>query len=73
MSVMKQKRCGENKEFDKLWTGYGLDGRGVGFQTPGGAEFCSRHVVQTGSGAHPISFLSSGYLRRFPQGKPAEA
>jgi hypothetical protein len=49
-------------------TGYGLDGRGVGVRDPVGAGFSSRHVVQTGSGAHPDSnTMDTG--TSFPGGK----
>jgi hypothetical protein len=34
---------------------YGLDGRGVGVRVPVGVRFFALHVVQTGSGAHPVS------------------
>jgi hypothetical protein len=37
-------------------TGYGLDGRGVGFRVPVRTRFFFFHVVQTGSGAHPASY-----------------
>jgi hypothetical protein len=32
------------------------DGRGVGVRVPVGARFSLLHVVQTGSGAHPVSY-----------------
>jgi hypothetical protein len=34
----------------------GLDGREVGVPTPVGSNFSLLHVVQTGSGIHPISY-----------------
>jgi hypothetical protein len=36
--------------------GYGLDGRGVRVRVPVGARFSSLHVVETGSGAHAVSY-----------------
>jgi hypothetical protein len=37
-------------------TGYGLDGRVVGFESRWRQDFSLLHVVQTGSGAHPASY-----------------
>jgi hypothetical protein len=38
-------------------TGYGLDDRGVGVrESRQGQEFSFLHVVQIGSGVHPISY-----------------
>jgi hypothetical protein len=38
--------------------GYGLNGRGSGIPFPAGAgNFSLHHSVQTGSGAHPASYL----------------
>jgi hypothetical protein len=45
--------------------GYGLDDRMIGDRFPAGAEnFSLRHRVQTGSGAHPASYLmgTAGYF-----------
>jgi hypothetical protein len=37
--------------------GYGLDDRMIGVQFPAGdGNFCLRHYVHTGSGAHPASY-----------------
>jgi hypothetical protein len=38
-------------------TGYVLDDRGVGVRVPVGQEFSLLHLVQTGSGVHPTSYL----------------
>jgi hypothetical protein len=38
-------------------TGYGMDGRRVGVRVPLRAQFITLQVVQTGSGAHPASYL----------------
>jgi hypothetical protein len=37
-------------------TGYGLDGRGVGFRVPVGQRFSPLHIVDASSGAHPASY-----------------
>jgi hypothetical protein len=56
-------------------TGYGLDDRGVEFESREGQEFSLLHVVQTGAGAPPISLsnrqrgLSPGVKR---QGREAD-
>jgi hypothetical protein len=61
----------QNSCFDPLWspsckiftlhyfvaTGYGLDDQAVRVQVPLEARFSLLHVVQTGSGAHPASYL----------------
>jgi hypothetical protein len=40
-----------------ITTGYGLDGRMIGFRFPaGGREFFYSPRVQTGSGPHPASY-----------------
>jgi hypothetical protein len=50
-------------------TGYGLDGRMIGVRFPAGVgSFSLRHRVQTGSGAHSVSYpmgkgVSSGVKR----------
>jgi hypothetical protein len=49
-------------------TGYGLDDRGVGVQVPVEQKFSLLHVVQTGSGVHPISY-PIGTGGSFPGGK----
>jgi hypothetical protein len=36
-------------------TGYGLEGTGIGVQSPQGARYFSLHSIQTGPGAHPAS------------------
>jgi hypothetical protein len=41
-------------------TGYGLDSRGVGARVPVGERFFPLHVVQTRSGAHPVSESGQG-------------
>jgi hypothetical protein len=45
-----------------IMTGYGLNNRGSGFQFPAGAgNFSILHCIQTGSGAHPMSYpMSTG-------------
>jgi hypothetical protein len=50
-------------------TGYGLDERGVEFQSRWGQDFLLLLVVQTGSGAHPESYP----ICSFPVGKAAGA
>jgi hypothetical protein len=53
-------------------TGYGLGEREVGVQVPVWAKFSLPHNVQTGSRAHPASYLmSTGGL--FPLGKTTGA
>jgi hypothetical protein len=37
--------------------GYGMDARGVEFESLYGQEFSPLHIVHTGSGAHPTSYL----------------
>jgi hypothetical protein len=39
-----------------ILTGYGLDDRGVGGESRYCQEFSLLHVVQTGSGLHPVSY-----------------
>jgi hypothetical protein len=53
-------------------TGYGLDDRGVGVRVLVGQEFSLLHVVQTGSGARPVSY-QMGTGGSFPEGKAAGA
>jgi hypothetical protein len=48
-------------------TGYGLDGLG---SIPGSVNFYLHHSVQTGSGAHPASYLV-GTRGSFPRSKAA--
>jgi hypothetical protein len=44
-------------------TGYWQEGRGVGVQVPVGEDFSRLHFVQTGSGAHPVSYpMGTGAL-----------
>jgi hypothetical protein len=53
--------------------GYGLDDRGSTIRFPAGAgNFSLHHRVQTGSGAHPASYLM-GTRVSFPGGKAAGA
>jgi hypothetical protein len=52
-------------------TGYGLDGQGDGVRAPVVAKFFSLHVVHTGYGAHPASYLI-GTGGSFPVGKVAK-
>jgi hypothetical protein len=37
-------------------TAYRLDDRGIGVRVPVGSQFSLFHIVQTGSGAHPVSY-----------------
>jgi hypothetical protein len=53
-------------------TGYGLDDQGVGVQVPVRARILTSHVIQTGSGVHPTSYLM-GTTDSFPGGKAAGA
>jgi hypothetical protein len=53
-------------------TGYRLDDQGVGVRVPVGANFSLLHVVQTGSGADPVSY-SVGTGDSFPKGKAVGA
>jgi len=54
-------------------TDYELDNQTIGVPIQAGAgNFCLRHRVQTGSGAHPASY-SMGNRGYFPEGKAAEA
>jgi hypothetical protein len=54
-------------------TDYGLDDRIIGVRIPVGAgNFSLRHRVQTGSGAHPVSY-PMGTRGSFPGGKAAAA
>jgi hypothetical protein len=45
-------------------TGYGLDGRGVGIR-----DFSSLHSVQTGSEAHPASYLMGTGSKAVPRSR----
>jgi hypothetical protein len=63
-------------------TGYGLDDKGIGVRVPLGQEFSLLHVVQTDTGAHPVSCrmgngaLSPGVKRQgseFDQSSPTGA
>jgi hypothetical protein len=49
-------------------TGYGLDNRGVGIRVPVGLRIFTLHLVQTGSGVQPTSYLM-GSWGSFPGGK----
>jgi hypothetical protein len=51
-------------------TGYGLDDRGVEFESWKGQEFSLLHLVQTVPGVTP-SLLANGYWGLFPVGKGA--
>jgi hypothetical protein len=42
---------------DSNLTGYGLEGRGVGVDSRLEQDFSSLHIFQTGSGAHPASYI----------------
>jgi hypothetical protein len=53
-------------------TGYGLDGLGVGVRVLVGASFFPLHVVQAGSGAHPV-FYPIGTGGCFPGDQAVEA
>jgi hypothetical protein len=53
-------------------TGYGLDNRGIKFESQYGQEFSFLHIVQTGSGVHPASY-PMGTGGSFPRGKAAGA
>jgi hypothetical protein len=55
-----------------LATGYGLDDRGVGVRVPIGSRIFTFHIVRTGSGVHPTSYLV-GTGAFFPGGKAAGA
>jgi hypothetical protein len=50
-------------------TGYALDDRGGGMiESRWGQELLLLHILQTGSGVHPTSYLMAPYLGLFPQG-----
>jgi hypothetical protein len=51
-------------------TAYGLDDRGVEFESRWGQGFSLLHIVQTGSGAHLASY-PMGTGGSFPGGKAA--
>jgi hypothetical protein len=53
-------------------TVYGQEDRGVGVRVSVGSEFSLLHIVQTGSGAHPTSYLM-GTGGSFPGGRAAGA
>jgi hypothetical protein len=64
-----------NKSCDSavgIATGYVLDDRGVEFESPKGQDFSLFHIVQTGSGAHPVC-SPMGTEGSFPGGKAAGA
>jgi hypothetical protein len=61
----------EQRQLSGIALGYGLDDRGV--RVPVGAgNFSLHHRVQTGSGAHPVSY-PMGNRGSFPGGKEAGA
>jgi hypothetical protein len=51
-------------------TGYELEDRGVGVRVPVEQEFSFLHVLQTGSGVHPASYVMDNGCS-FPGGKAA--
>jgi hypothetical protein len=53
-------------------TGYWLDDGGVGVRVPVRSKYSLFHVIQTGSGARPASYLI-GTRGCFPGGKAARA
>jgi hypothetical protein len=53
-------------------TGYGLDDKGLEFESRWGQELSLLYVVQTGSGVHPASYLM-GIGGSFTGGKAAGA
>jgi hypothetical protein len=51
-------------------TAYGLDDQGVRVRVPVVSEYSLLHIIQTSSGAHPVSY-SMGTGGFFPRGKAA--